>query len=69
MVAEGAEEAVGAAEAAPEAAEVAEVAEVAEAGVFRLEVSASAVPDLCWRGAADCTQIAKLPELLGKTVP
>ena len=78
MVAEGAEEAVGAAEAAPEAAEAAEVAEVseaaevaevAEAGVFRLEVSASAVPDLCWRGAADCTQIAKLPELLGKTVP
>jgi hypothetical protein len=50
VAAEGA--AVGAAEAAPEAAEAAEVAEAAEAaeaaevaevGVFRLEVSASAV--------------------------
>jgi hypothetical protein len=54
VAAEGAEEAVGAAEAAEaaEVAEVAEVAEAAEAGVFPLEVSASAVPNLCWRGPA-----------------
>jgi hypothetical protein len=54
-------EAAEAAEAAGVAAAAAAVEVAAEVGVFRWEVSASAVPDLCWRIAAN---IARLPHLL-----